>query len=312
MTIEDTIGTITKHADIVLDDTLTTPREVWLEKRREGIGGSDAAASLGLNPWKSPYALFEDKAHGIASDEDNERMEWGRRLEAPIVQAYGERTSTEVSPYPVMLRSKDYPWMQVNLDAVGTDLAVEAKNVGLRMAGEWNDGAVPDHYMLQGMHELAVTGLPMVVFAVLIGGQELRLIEVERNETLIDDVIEQEKRFWDLVESDTAPGIDGTASTAEALKLRYPLPEPGAEVELIPEEILPLIETRARLKIAEKQAKEDLVSIENGIKAMLGNAEIGTVNGIAVVSWKRVERAGYTVAPTEYRTIRVPSNKKGK
>ena len=311
MTIADTIETIVKHANIVMDTTIAS-REDWLAKRREGIGGSDCAAALGMSPWRSPYSLFEEKANGLVDDVDNERMEWGRRLEGPIVQAYGERTTTEVQPYPVMLRSRDYPWMQVNLDAVAPDTAIEAKNVGLRMAGEWNDGAVPDHYLLQGCHELAVTGLSRVVFAVLIGGQELRMIEVERDDTLIADVIEQEHRFWEMVTSNTAPAIDGSDSTSEALKLRYAHPEPGAEVDLVPDLIQPLLETRAHLKAEERYLKGELSAVENQIKSMLGDAEIGTVDGIAVVTWKRIERAGYVVAPTEYRAINIPKTRKGK
>lgn len=310
MTIADTIDTIQEYADIVIEDTTKLPREDWLAERREGLGGSDCAAALGFSPWSTPYAKFEEKAHGIVNDEDNERMEWGRRLEGAIVQAYGERTSTSVTPYPVMLRSKKYPWMQVNLDAIGPAHAVEAKNVGLRMAREWEDGQVPDWYMLQGMHELAVTGLPKVVFAVLVGGQELRIIEVERNDELIGDVIEQERRFWELVKSDTPPGIDGSAATTEALKLRYALPDPGKAVDL-PEDILELVDQRKGLKAIEKQTKEDLALVENTIKGMLGDAEFGMVNGIEVVTWKLQTRKGYEVQPTSFRKLHVPT-KKGK
>ena len=38
----------------------------WLEMRRTGFGGSDAAAALGLNRYSSPYKLFCEKL-GISS-----------------------------------------------------------------------------------------------------------------------------------------------------------------------------------------------------------------------------------------------------
>ncbi|MDI9475820.1 MAG: YqaJ viral recombinase family protein, partial [Bacillota bacterium] len=54
---------------IKLVDTRTITHEEWLNWRKKGIGGSDVSALLGLNPWRSPLALYYDK---VGENEDEE------------------------------------------------------------------------------------------------------------------------------------------------------------------------------------------------------------------------------------------------
>jgi putative phage-type endonuclease len=305
------LATIKDHAEVVMPNTDDAPLDEWLAKRRLGIGGSDAAAALGLSKWDSQYSLWADKVGIKPPIDDTNPMKWGRRLEQAIGYGFAEDTGTPVTRYPVMFRSLEWPWMQTNLDFITQDAekAVEVKNVGGFRVSDWEDGAVPPHYALQGQHELAVTGLSSVIFAVLVGGNDPRYIEVERDDDLIGELVIREKAFWDLVESNTEPAVDGMDATTLALKSRYADPEIGSSVELQPKLIEPLIERRKHLKAEAKYLDGELHQVENEIKALLGDYEIGTVNNITVVTWKKIDRAGYTVEDTSYRKLHVPTTK---
>ncbi|MFR4400922.1 MAG: YqaJ viral recombinase family protein, partial [Peptococcus niger] len=60
--------------------TLDMSQEEWLEQRKKGIGGSDAGAICGLNPWKSAVEVYLDKLGELPPVEDNERMRMGVTL----------------------------------------------------------------------------------------------------------------------------------------------------------------------------------------------------------------------------------------
>lgn len=296
------------HAEVVIDDTEKADKPDWLMGRKAGIGGSDAAASAGMSPWDSQYSLWEEKINPEPNDEDNDFMKWGRRLEVPIGLGFAEDTGIEVVRYPKMLRSKQWPWAQVNVDFL-TPLemgVVEVKNVNVRMSSEWEDGAVPAHYSLQGQHELAVTGLPHVWFAALVGGNDARYIKIERNDGLITDLMEIERQFWDLVQNNTPPAVDGSEATTRALARIYnhPMAESKLDLDEQAEEVWEMVERRKLLKANVKMVEEDIREIDNTLKALLGDYELGMVNGQKVYSWKRQDRKGYEVKPTSFRVLR--------
>lgn len=299
-TFREAFDRVQEHAEIVLDNQIAS-RPDWLKMRRTGLGGSDAASAAGFNPFKSPYALWVDKTTEDFETEENEAMKWGRRLEEPIGHAWSEETGIPVRRFPYMLRSKMYPWATVNLDFLAPESVVECKSVGLRMADQWKDGAVPDQYSLQGQHAVLVTGMGAVDFPVLIGGQELRKVHVERNDALIADLVSIEDRFWKLVLDLTPPDIDGSESTKDALAAQYANPS-GATVELPPTaaEYLAAIKAFAE---QEKALKTEKTRYENEIKAMLGDHSIGTIDGQKVVTWKQVPGSTYTVNKEPYRRL---------
>ncbi len=271
-------------------ETTGLSREEWLKLRK--LGGSDAATVAGLNPYKSRYARWVDLINGVEEDFDNERMEWGRRLEPVIADAFAERTGLAVHKFPYLLAHPQHDWMTANVDRLvegtGPEL-LEIKTTGKHLAEGWATDRVPDYYMLQGQHYLGVTGLPAVWFAVLIGGQEMRYTRVERDEALIGDLIEIEGAFWHLVETETPPEIDGSESSLDAVKRRFE-PDPGSIVELDPKISTMLID-RATAKRTMAACSELVDRIDAQIMDAMGAAEIGQVNGETVVTWKGQTRS---------------------
>jgi putative phage-type endonuclease len=174
----------------------------WLHQRHLGLGGSDAAAALGLSPWKTRRQLWEEKTSDCPPTLDSELMLWGRLLEPVIRQQYAERTgrSVYVEPYH-LLRHVDYPWMIANLDGFTDDGRVlEIKTARTdRDWGEPGSVEIPLHYLLQVQHYLAIVKADWADVVVLIGGNELRIYPIPADAELKSMLISQELEFWQYV-----------------------------------------------------------------------------------------------------------------
>ena len=206
-------------------------RETWLDVRRQGIGSSDAAAAVGLNPYQSQLELWMHKTGkgdllpSIDPLDETTPMYWGTLLEPIVAAHYTKRTGNRVRRVNAVLGHPQIPWMLANIDreVVGApDVQIlECKTAGINGAKLWKDG-VPEYIQLQVMHQLAVTGKQAADVAVLICGQELQVHRIERDETMIAQLIALEKQFWELVTAEKEPPVDASESASTALRCLYP------------------------------------------------------------------------------------------
>ncbi|WP_316867284.1 YqaJ viral recombinase family nuclease [Ralstonia mannitolilytica] len=214
-----------------LVSTQDMSRGDWLEVRKQGIGGSDAAAAVGLNPYKSQLELWLEKT-GRDADlpkpdpaDTTEPVYWGTLLEPIVAAAYTQQTGNRVRKVNAVLQHPSVPFMLANLDreVIGVPgvQILECKTAGEFGARLWRDG-VPEYVQLQVQHQLAVTGKHAADVAVLLCGQQLAVHRIERDDDLIARLIELEARFWRYVETDTPPPADGSDSAATALQCLYP------------------------------------------------------------------------------------------
>ena len=211
--------------------TTSLDRDQWLKVRKGGIGSSDAATAVGLNPYKSQLQLWMEKTGRdgglplVDPNDDQSPMYWGTLLEPIVAAHYSRRTGHRVRRVNAVLQHPQYPWMLANIDreVVGApDVQIlECKTAGIHGARLWREG-VPEYVQLQVMHQLAVTGKQAADVAVLIGGQELQVFRIERDDTLIAQLITLEQQFWGYVERDQEPPADGSASAELALRCLYP------------------------------------------------------------------------------------------
>lgn len=215
-------------------------RDQWLEVRRGGVGSSDAAAAVGLNPHKSQLQLWMEKTGRAGSlpvvdpQDDMSPMYWGALLEPIVAAHYTRRTGNRVRRINAVLQHPQHPWMLANIDREVMGAAdvqiLECKTAGIQGAWLWRDG-VPEYVQLQVMHQLAVTGKQAADVAVLIGGQELQIFRIERDDTMIAQLIALEREFWGHVERDQQPPADGSDSADMALRALYPR-DTGATLDL--------------------------------------------------------------------------------
>jgi putative phage-type endonuclease len=231
MALPEPTGHRSNRAALRLVDTKNMPREDWLEVRKSGIGGSDAAAAVGLSPYMSPLELWLVKTNRGASlpqpdsDDTSEPVYWGQLLEPIVAASYTKQTGNKVRRVNAVLQHSNIPWMLANIDreVVGMpDVQIlECKTAGEFGARLWRDG-VPEYVMLQVQHQLSVTGKQAADVAVLLCGQKLEVHRIQRDDALIARLIELEAAFWRYVETDTPPPADGSESADRALRCLYP------------------------------------------------------------------------------------------
>lgn len=183
-------------------------RDEWLEYRRRGIGGSDAAAVLGISPFRTGRDLFYDKLKIVTAD-DNENWvakEAGRLLEPLVAQIFEYRTGLKVHRLPIMFQHPLYPWMLADLDFIvelpNRDTAIlECKTCNYNAKDIWwSKGVeiVPEHYKSQGCHYLSVMNLPRVYFCCLYGNtaDEAIIRHIDRDLSYEAELITMERNFW--------------------------------------------------------------------------------------------------------------------
>ena len=275
---------------VILASTEHMSYEDWLEHRKLGIGGSDASVVCGVSKYKSPVELWMEKTGQLPPQEAGEAAYWGTQLETIVRDEFTKRTGIEITKPTVILQSEEHPFMLANLDGicevpdVGTCI-FEAKTASAYKAGEW-ESAIPDEYMLQVQHYMAVTGYQGAYIAVLIGGNTFRWKFIERDEELISILIELESAFWNHVQDRTPPPLDGSDASKQFLAERFPCGTPSSHITLP--------NTAADLLAQYDEACEELEIVtekkqraENLLKEMIGSNEVG-VAGSRVVTWKNV------------------------
>jgi len=228
-----TAGVEPRRPALKLVKTNTLSRDEWLTVRKGGIGSSDAGAAVGLNPYQSPLELWLVKTGrdgGLPKVDPNDEtspMYWGALLEPIVAAHYTKRSGNRVRRINAVLQhpDQDKAWMLANIDReiVGAaDVQIlECKTAGEFGARLWRDG-VPDYVVCQVQHQLAVTGKAAADVCVLICGQEIRIYRIERDDVLINRLIELERQFWRYVEMDVPPPADGSDSADVALRCLYP------------------------------------------------------------------------------------------
>ena len=223
-----------------LINTKDLSREDWLQVRKQGIGSSDAAAACGIHPYLSMLELWMIKTGRMSSDIDESiegysPLYWGNTLEPMVAKYYQEHTGNKVRRVNAILQHPEQPFMLANLDYAitgsGEVQILECKTAGEHGAKLWKHG-VPLYVTCQVQHQLAVTGKTAAHICVLLCGHEAKIYKVERDERLIESIMEHERLFWQYVQTDTPPTPDHSESAARALKQLYPTPKPSSKVDL--------------------------------------------------------------------------------
>ncbi len=277
---------------IVLTSTENMPYKEWLDWRRNGIGGSDASVVCGVNKYKSPVELFMEKMGQQTLEEAGESAYWGKVLESVVMAEFTKRTGIEVLTVNKLLQSKEYPFMLANLDGVckhpsyGT-CVFEAKTASAYKSGEWGD-TIPQEYILQLQHYLAVCGYAGAYIAVLIGGNTFKWSFIKRDEELISKLIQWESDFWGHVQADIPPALDGSEASAKYLSKRFPKSLTLSKIKL-PETAIELIRQYEVACEKGDAFNEQKQRAENLLKEMMGEHEIG-VAGDRIITWKTVNQ----------------------
>ena len=266
----------TAYQPLVLVDTNSLPEEEWLAYRRQGIGGSDAAAVLGISPFRTAVDLYYDKLN-IASVTDDDgnwvAMKIGHLLEDLVAEIFARKTGFRIYQVKKMFQHPKYPWMLADVDYFielpdGKTAILEIKTTNYNAKDNWwKDGEeiVPPYYESQGRHYLAVMNVDEVWFCCLYGNNEDEVIirHLVRDAAYEEELIALEGYFWnDNVLAQVPPPFTESGDLIAASSKRHTGPAdpnaPALELKA------GLSEQFARYLMLQEQKK----SVEANIKAM--------------------------------------------
>lgn len=271
-----------------LVSTLGLSHEEWLKYRKMGIGGSDAGAICGLNPYSSAIQVFNDKTTEDLNEFDNEAMRQGRDLEQYVAERFMEETGLKVRRANAIFCHDEYPFIMANVDrmVIGENAGLECKTVNAYNADKWKDGQVPQHYLIQCHHYMLVTGAESWYIAVVILGIRFVYQKIERDEDIINYLIKIESDFWNgNVMKGIMPEPDGSKACDEILSKYYPKASCMETLQL-PEYKEKLQRRKEIVEVIERMEQEKN-QIEQEIKAEMGEFEQAVCEDYRI-SWTNV------------------------
>ena len=275
----------------------------WLAWRNQGIGASDLGAILGMSKYETPLSIWAKKT-GFAphKDEPNENMEWGHRIEPALVDKWIEENAATYyleCRGPVFEHS-EHTWMHASLDALVHPLNGEIEALECKTASStdgWIDenGAetIPPSYMAQAVWQMAVTGIRVVHFSVLVMGHGRTWLTrtVHRDEDQIIAAFVAAWDFWQMVERQEAPQVSWTCPEADsdAIKAMFPTVNEDQSFEAgnHGEE---LILERSELKRKKDEIGDRIDVIENELKFAMGTAKFAKANGRKICTASSYDR----------------------
>ena len=227
-------------------DTRGLSEEDWLGYRRQGIGGSDVAAIMGVSPFATLRDLYNDKCGNpdVIQTEDNwVAKEVGHRLEDLVAKIFAYKTGYKVFAVRKLFRHPFHSFMQANVDFFvelpdGSIAILECKTTNYNNKEKWNDGAVPVNYEWQCRHYMAVMNLNCAYIACLYGNNENEFVyrRIDRDEVIEADMIEMEAHFWNeqVLKRIEPPYTESGDLVLESIRRHYGELDPTADAVILP------------------------------------------------------------------------------
>ncbi len=265
--------------------------EEWLKLRKTGIGGSDAGAICGLNPFSSPMKVFHDKNSNDIQEQDSEPIRQGHDLEQYVAQRFTEATGLKVRCSNYMYRNVEHPFMIADVDRliVGEDAGLECKTASAYNADKWKDGDIPLHYAMQCYHYMAVTGRRTWYIAAVILGQKFVCRKLVWDDELIQGLIEAEKNFWNNhIVTGIMPKPDGSQCCSDILEKYFHTAKKDSAITLVGFD--EKLERRDEIlkQIAKLQQEQN--QIEQEVKLYMEDNELASSEKYRI-SWSNVDTA---------------------
>lgn len=265
-------------------------REEWLTHRQEGIGSSEVATILGLNPWETPYQLWRRKKGLDAPKEETFAMKAGHYLEDAVSMFWHDETGRDIikrSAIDWLILNADKPYMRVSPDRTywlsdsrkNSDKGIlECKTTQMTIDEE----DLPKHWFCQLQYQLGVAELEQGSLAWLCSGRQFGYKDIALVPDFFQWIEEEVTKFWvDNIQGNIEP--DAT-SVADVL-LKYNRHTDGKIIE-VADDIYTTVNDLKALKEQIAQLDEQKESLEEKIKLGFGDAEAISYGGQTIATWK--------------------------
>ena len=214
-----------------------------------------------------------------------ENVRMGHVMQPVIGRLAQDRLKIELKDADYAMTHPKESWLRSHFDFISADgtVLVEAKNYGSHQSKKFDEeiGLMPDADRIQCIHEATVHGISTVYLAVLLGGQELKVIKVDVTPDMMLEHVQWCAKWWGFVASDTQPDPE----TVEQCKMSWPVSESlyalaNADLETY----------CGQLALASRQRK-DLEDYEESLKLkimkfMNSRDVLATMDGNVLATWK--------------------------
>ena len=272
-----------------LISTLNIDKESWLRYRKQGIGGSDAGAVCGLNPYRTAIQVYYDKTSDTIGEFDNEAMRQGRDLEEYVARRFCEAAGKKVRRANAMFYDEKNSFMLADVDRmiVGENAGLECKTASPYMADHWRDDNIPLSYLIQCYHYMSVCNADAWYIAVVIYGKDFKYYRIERDDEAIELIIRIEKDFWyNHIIPKVLPDPDGSKTADSAIAERFKVSQ---NITIPLSGFNDRLQRRQELIKVMDHMEREKRQIDQELKLYLGDAEVAE-NDKYRVSWRNISR----------------------
>lgn len=291
----------------------------FLSVRSQGVGASEVGALLGVDPYNSYLSLYLLKTGQTPGFEGNAASRWGDRAEPLIADLFAEdHPEYAVLPAPGVLRSREHPRLLASPDrplaAAGhPDLWVsllECKTASQYQAKHWDVelGLMPPRYYAQIQAQLCVTGLDGAWVGAIIAGADPVFMQVQRDQVLIDTIVERVEDFWSRIEDRDEPDFDFTPQSVEALEaVRRQAGKAvvvDSRAEVVAAHLADIKARKAELTAQVRAVEAEEKVVKGEALALLGDGEVAvTADGRTL--WTYKEQSRKAQAASTFRVFRL-------
>ena len=257
--------------------------------RQRYLGGSDIAAILGISPWRTPLDVYLDKTEGqqAVSDEKKKIFKRGARMEPYILDLLAEETGLEIVARNHRYVDRQHSFIAAEIDAeAATGENIEAKSANQFAAKNWGEQGtdeIPVYYSAQGMHGMMITGAPATIFPVLIGSDDFRVYELQRDEEIIARIRQAEVEFWGRIQRREPPE---PVNESDLLRL---FPRSTGEEIQASDQIVGKFNQLKSLMRREKMLASDIEDLQLELKMFMRDAAVLKFGATTLGSWKAQE-----------------------
>lgn len=276
-----------------MSNTIIRPKEraEWLELRKTGIGSSEVATIVGLNPWETPYQLWRRKLGIDAPKEEKFAMRAGHYLEDAVSRFWADETGREIikrSAGDWIIRDNDRPFLQVSPDRTYWSTGekrnddnkgiLECKTTQLTIDAD----DLPKHWFCQVQYQLGVARLEHGSLAWLCCGREFGYKDIDLVPDFYGWLVEEVERFWrDNILGKQEP----SAVSVKDVLLKYNRHTDGKIIE-VSSEIFDACSSLREIKKQIKGLETTQAELEERIKMAFGDAEGISFDGQTLATWK--------------------------
>lgn len=263
-----------------------------------------------MDSYRSPYHVYVDKLGELPESDDNDAMEWGRRLERVVADRAAEDLGCELLVPTAMYRHPDRAWQLASPDFFTLDGdqpvgIIECKTTSHFREDEWAAGP-PSRVQVQVQHQHMVLGTEYGWVACLVDGRRFELYECDRDNEAIEQLHAIEEEFWGHVTRREPPPIDAMESTRDAIEALYKLTDVVEDIPVdLPPDAVDWAHEVRRSSALIKELERDRELYRNKLREAIGTGTVGMVEDKPVATWREQTRQPYYVEEKTSRVLRL-------